>query len=129
HRVHPSRRLPLLHAHPPRPSGAGAVLARQGAATRLEGERRLETRVPARLSAAEGRRFGLSVGGMFLVLGAVLWWRGHATAPVPAALGALLVVRSEEHTSELQSRFDLVCRLLLEKKDQIHLVDEADAGY
>src|SRR5438067_7797636 len=27
--------------------------------------------------------------------------------------------RSEEHTSELQSRFDLVCRLLLEKKKQI----------
>src|SRR5207249_5049978 len=27
-----------------------------------------------------------------------------------------LVCRSEEHTSELQSRFDLVCRLLLEKK-------------
>src|SRR5699024_11639349 len=26
------------------------------------------------------------------------------------------VGRSEEHTSELQSRFDLVCRLLLEKK-------------
>src|SRR5699024_11933201 len=26
------------------------------------------------------------------------------------------VERSEEHTSELQSRFDLVCRLLLEKK-------------
>src|SRR5207249_5297514 len=26
------------------------------------------------------------------------------------------VQRSEEHTSELQSRFDLVCRLLLEKK-------------
>src|SRR5207249_7956636 len=26
------------------------------------------------------------------------------------------IVRSEEHTSELQSRFDLVCRLLLEKK-------------
>src|SRR5207249_618106 len=27
-----------------------------------------------------------------------------------------LIERSEEHTSELQSRFDLVCRLLLEKK-------------
>src|SRR5699024_313886 len=27
------------------------------------------------------------------------------------------VARSEEHTSELQSRFDLVCRLLLEKKN------------
>src|SRR2546428_6680245 len=32
--------------------------------------------------------------------------------------GVLLpVYRSEEHTSELQSRSDLVCRLLLEKKD------------
>src|SRR5699024_11969531 len=29
--------------------------------------------------------------------------------------------RSEEHTSELQSRFDLVCRLLL---DKIHLLTE-----
>src|SRR5207249_9597331 len=28
----------------------------------------------------------------------------------------LSMARSEEHTSELQSRFDLVCRLLLEKK-------------
>src|SRR5699024_12868275 len=28
------------------------------------------------------------------------------------------VERSEEHTSELQSRFDLVCRLLLEKKNK-----------
>src|SRR5699024_11648676 len=28
------------------------------------------------------------------------------------------VGRSEEHTSELQSRFDLVCRLLLEKKNE-----------
>src|SRR5699024_11835552 len=27
--------------------------------------------------------------------------------------------RSEEHTSELQSRFDIVCRLLLEKKNYI----------
>src|SRR5699024_11401349 len=28
------------------------------------------------------------------------------------------ISRSEEHTSELQSRFDLVCRLLLEKKNK-----------
>src|SRR5699024_11880309 len=37
---------------------------------------------------------------------------------VPANLIKLL--RSEEHTSELQSRFDLVCRLLLEKKYNNH---------
>src|SRR5690349_22786019 len=29
------------------------------------------------------------------------------------------IVRSEEHTSELQSRRDLVCRLLLEKKKKL----------
>src|SRR5438105_8827887 len=29
--------------------------------------------------------------------------------------------RSEEHTSELQSRVDLVCRLLLEKKNDLSL--------
>src|SRR5437868_12704194 len=32
--------------------------------------------------------------------------------------------RSEEHTSELQSRFDLVCRLLLEKKKNRLLLPE-----
>src|SRR5438067_4473217 len=32
------------------------------------------------------------------------------------SLAARRISRSEEHTSELQSRFDLVCRLLLEKK-------------
>src|SRR5256885_11288567 len=31
-------------------------------------------------------------------------------------LGSLPIVRSEEHTSELQSPCNLVCRLLLEKK-------------
>ena len=30
-----------------------------------------------------------------------------------------MVIRSEEHTSELQSHSDLVCRLLLEKKKKI----------
>src|SRR5437667_9500675 len=58
---------------------------------------------------------------------------GSGTAAVPdAAFGAkavtrstspsmkfkLPVVRSEEHTSELQSHHDLVCRLLLEKKKE-----------
>src|SRR5438034_10683479 len=39
--------------------------------------------------------------------------------PVPEAKGddVLIRVRSEEHTSELQSHSDLVCRLLLEKKN------------
>src|SRR5438105_10251552 len=35
-------------------------------------------------------------------------------------LRLLVMSRSEEHTSELQSRVDLVCRLLLEKKKELH---------
>src|SRR5438105_9776196 len=38
-------------------------------------------------------------------------WLDHAA-------GKVAPIRSEEHTSELQSRVDLVCRLLLEKKKQ-----------
>src|SRR5690349_6098432 len=37
--------------------------------------------------------------------------------------GAMIYPRSEEHTSELQSRRDLVCRLLLEKKKKIESND------
>src|SRR5450432_558648 len=42
---------------------------------------------------------------------------GPSIAAAPGAWVATLAsIRSEEHTSELQSRSDLVCRLLLEKK-------------
>src|SRR5207248_6139858 len=39
--------------------------------------------------------------------------REHKVSNIPTS------VRSEEHTSELQSPYDLVCRLLLEKKKNI----------
>src|SRR5689334_23603151 len=43
------------------------------------------------------------------------------TSPlIPSAISAWNpAIRSEEHTSELQSQFHLVCRLLLEKKNKI----------
>src|SRR6266576_7063935 len=44
--------------------------------------------------------------------------RCDATSWVAAGSRLPLSTRSEEHTSELQSRRDLVCRLLLEKKKQ-----------
>src|SRR2546421_10271382 len=53
----------------------------------------------------------------------ILLESGHAVVSdfgiaraINAAAGDKLTERSEEHTSELQSRSDLVCRLLLEKK-------------
>src|SRR5699024_10215890 len=48
--------------------------------------------------------------GAFLSLVLLPFWYLLATEQ------QYLPTRSEEHTSELQSRFDLVCRLLLEKK-------------
>src|SRR5438046_7819347 len=42
------------------------------------------------------------------------------SSPGIVALSTFLLQRSEEHTSELQSLTNLVCRLLLEKKKQKH---------
>src|SRR5438067_6878424 len=67
-------------------------------------------------------------GLLFIVLVAIVVGLpktgGHFTPAMPAGsfsvapfgLALVSVLRSEEHTSELQSRFDLVCRLLLDKK-------------
>ena len=46
-----------------------------------------------RLSKAELRKFGLTVGGAFAVFGAISWWRGHVLPPrVLWTLAALLIV-------------------------------------
>src|SRR2546430_8651450 len=45
--------------------------------------------------------------------GGYAWQAGHDPA---------VVARSEEHTSELQSQSNIVCRLLLEKKKQVALL-------
>src|SRR5690606_40305366 len=69
---------------------------------------------------------GLMLAGLLLktALFPLHFWlppaHGGAPAPVSALLSALVIKasRSEEHTSELQSRENLVCRLLLEKKNK-----------
>jgi hypothetical protein len=43
--------------------------------------------IPARLTPTEGRKFGLTVGGAFLVIGAFLVWRGRTTASAVCLLG------------------------------------------
>src|SRR5690606_42061367 len=50
--------------------------------------------------------------------------RGDTSCANPYTRGprsGIHFARSEEHTSELQSRENLVCRLLLEKKKEVHL--------
>src|SRR6266576_7009567 len=52
-----------------------------------------------------------------------IWWSATANArDVHGSRYSIPSCRSEEHTSELQSRRDLVCRLLLEKKKKIYLL-------
>src|SRR3712207_7148666 len=61
----------------------------------------------------------LASGGMSLWSGQA-FDHGFPLLTLTAATGAVvggLILRSEEHTSELQSRQYLVCRLLLEKKN------------
>src|SRR3712207_7436663 len=53
--------------------------------------------------------------GLLRLLAVLLQLPAHGLQPQRQLAGQLLV-RSEEHTSELQSRQYLVCRLLLEKK-------------
>src|SRR5262245_65029833 len=72
------------------------------------------------VTASLGRiyeRFGTRtvVAGGSVAMAAGVAWLGVVAAPWQL-YPAFLVMRSEEHTSELQSLRHLVCRLLLEKK-------------
>src|SRR2546422_7003113 len=59
------------------------------------------------------------ITGSLVAAGAdVFFAAGNCGVPCPNARCGAGDTRSEEHTSELQSRLHLVCRLLLEKKKQ-----------
>src|SRR5256885_7015348 len=55
--------------------------------------------------------------------------RGESSLPVEDAGDIREIDRSEEHTSELQSPCNLVCRLLLEKKNRKSAENVADRAY
>lgn len=58
----------------------------------MGGERELARGISARLTAAEGRKFGLLVGGAFLLLGGLLWRRTRLVeASVAGVLGISLI--------------------------------------
>src|SRR5207249_9069364 len=93
--------LALFHGHLwPEPSDQTETSSRRVAAVQEDGLARHEVR--RRRREIDGERADF--------LGATCATRGDIAKE---SVGEL---RSEEHTSELQSRFDLVCRLLLEKK-------------
>src|SRR2546428_10278491 len=66
----------------------------------------------------QGRNYRLATGSDYEAV-----WKAQKTLEKVAAL-----FRSEEHTSELQSRSDLVCRLLLEKKKKTDKMQSRDTS-
>ena len=53
----------------------------------------MATRIPARLTASEGRKFAFTVGAAFLVLaGVALWRHRQLTATVLGSLGGVLIL-------------------------------------
>src|SRR2546427_2688968 len=72
----------------------------------------------ASMLRADGRRVGLYTSPHLVSFRERIRVDGEAIAEDDVADGfdAIATLRSEEHTSELQSQSNLVCRLLLEKK-------------
>src|SRR5699024_11997718 len=102
----PSSHHPLLHSFPTRrssdlPDSCGSQSVRRGDAVRKGGTMRLEE-IQIEIIRSRRKTMALEITPQCAV-------RVRAPLGMPEE-------RSEEHTSELQSRFDLVCRLLLEKK-------------
>src|SRR2546429_3253662 len=72
------------------------------------------------LPVAGSVAFALVITTCGLAFSAIAALAAQLASGARSARGIALGVRSEEHTSELQSRLHLVCRLLLEKKNDHH---------
>src|SRR2546422_387852 len=109
----------------PRRSGVGELtLSGSGVRARLPLDVVLPTTsvgawgIGARTAWLGGNHPWIGLAGVTGIKGAdfSIFGRRTVVAGLSVALGATAGSRSEEHTSELQSRLHLVCRLLLEKK-------------
>src|SRR2546430_9267016 len=102
---------------------ASALVALRGLSMLLERDRPLRDRLPlaAVLTAAPAlllaSPYGFSLVGYYHKLLLNPAFGKYVTEWAPTKLGIATAPRSEEHTSELQSQSNLVCRLLLEKKN------------
>src|SRR3712207_8550763 len=102
----------------------GVAVWRSGTLPRWAGALWAGANVLMYLSLMYGQTIGPASTPFTVPLGAVVLvisgaWMAWSVLRRPYAAQAVGVGRSEEHTSELQSRQYLVCRLLLEKKTNI----------
>src|SRR5260370_23292644 len=83
---------------------------------------------PEDLRAAEELGYRVKLLGVAVRTAKGIEQRVHPTmVPKSSSIAQVMgVTRSEEHTSELQSHLNLVCRLLLEKKKTLFSTAESD---
>src|SRR5215471_11091193 len=114
HRPQMPARYPRRLAVVSQPRPVAVIVLAAGEGTRMR------SRIPKVLHALCGRSMLghalAAAGGLDPQRLVVVAGHGREAVSAEAARHAPDVRRSEEHTSELQSRRDLVCRLLLEKK-------------
>src|SRR2546422_5596785 len=82
-------------------------------------------RLGLQVAALDLLRGLLTEGGRVYVESAAVFEAPRGWAVLKRARAGNVHFRSEEHTSELQSRLHLVCRLLLEKKKKRHYISVA----
>src|SRR2546429_604118 len=108
-------RVRIYSAHPPKALIITAVKGQLHWKTCRDCEQQTGQQLIFPLPATEAKASGTAGKGEVLLTGSYELHR--ADGPVfKGEYPLLLKDRSEEHTSELQSRLHLVCRLLLEKK-------------
>src|SRR3989449_6405133 len=119
---HAERRSVVAAAHP-RVASAGRIrdgLARRAGHRHARPGRRLLRDAQRKALRVEGRRHLVAPRGRGPPARGLRARRGRRSSPKTAVTRVAFLIpaalRSEEHTSELQSRLHLVCRLLLEKK-------------
>src|SRR5438034_4964081 len=113
--------------------GAGEVIVKMRAApvnpadlNQIEGKYPVRAQLPATpgfegagiIADVDRDVTNVAAGALVILPHNIGTWRDA----VAVKADELVVVRSEEHTSELQSHSDLVCRLLLEKKNQEKMI-------
>src|SRR5690625_6580732 len=106
----------IYHAHLTREEGQAPINLRAGSTLQLTGVASGEiNEFRLTVSMSSFRLYLRSTDDIVVLSEAPRWTAEHALTLL-IILAILTIARSEEHTSELQSRGHLVCRLLLEKK-------------
>src|SRR5207253_9603258 len=96
---------------------------RPGRAGRLTTIAPLVHTAPDMAVRSQPARLALAAALVTLALSACAGPTPAPASPTPSATVKSTITRSEEHTSELQSRGHLVCRLLLEKKKTLNIIN------